>query len=161
MADIPALPLLKGTVHLEDALDDDDDMLAQLRYPRQKEEFWDYLLAHKADIENMVRYHLGINSCHVCVREIWKSGSFNVVILILTPVNGRRGHNKVYVRFPLPYKVGEANYPGNVEEKLRTEIATYIWLHEQCPDVPIPTLHGFGLPDGQCVSSIHLCLVLV
>lgn len=38
-----------------------------------------------------------------------------------------------------------------MEEKLRTEIATYLWLEENCPDVPIPVLHAFGLPDGSIV----------
>jgi hypothetical protein len=152
MADLPALPLLKGPVHFEDALDEDDNILAQLRYPQHKKEFFDYLMAHNADIENLVRCHLGIDQCHVCVMEIWKSGSFNVCIPIHIPATGRRGHDKIFVRFPLPYKLGEANSPGNVEEKLRTEIAAYIWLQEQCPDVSIPILHGFGLPDGQCVS---------
>ncbi|KAI1504954.1 hypothetical protein F5X99DRAFT_331996 [Biscogniauxia marginata] len=84
--------------------------------------------------------------------EIWKAGSFNVVIPVLIQAKGRTGNERVYVRFPLPYKVGEAEYPGNVEEKLRTEIATYIWLQKHCPDVPIPILHGFGLPDGACFS---------
>ncbi|KAH7317351.1 hypothetical protein BKA65DRAFT_570915 [Rhexocercosporidium sp. MPI-PUGE-AT-0058] len=93
---------------------------------QHKKEFFDYLIAHSADIENLVRCHLGINWCHVCVMEIWKSGSFNV------------WHDKVFVRFPLPYKLGEANNPGNLEEKLRTEVAAYIWLQEQCPDVSIP-----------------------
>ena|ERR1700694_5589595 len=152
MADLPTLPLLKGPITLEDALDDDDDMLPRLRYPQHKKEFFDYLMAHKADIENLVRCHLGVGGCHVCVMEIWESGSFNVCVPILIPATGRRGHGMVFVRFPLPYKVGEANSPGNVEEKLRTEIAAYLWLQEQCPDVSIPTLHGFGLPDGQCVS---------
>jgi predicted protein tyrosine phosphatase len=70
MADLPALPLLKGPVHLEDALDEDDNILAQLRYPQHKKEFFDYLMAHNADIENLVRCHLGIDQCHVCVMEI-------------------------------------------------------------------------------------------
>jgi hypothetical protein len=135
MTDLPALPLLKGPVHLKDALDEDDDMLAQLRYPQQKKEFFDYLMTHKVDIENLVRCHLGIDRCHVCVMEIWKSGSFNVAIPILIPATSRRAHDKVFVRFPL-----------------RSEIGGYIWLQEQCPDVSIPILHGFGLPDGQCVS---------
>ncbi|POR32376.1 Uncharacterized protein TPAR_07411 [Tolypocladium paradoxum] len=75
--------------------------------------------------------------------EVWKSGSFNVVIPILLP------HKKtVFLRLPLPYRTGEAEAPGNVDEKLRTEIATYMWLEEHCPDVPIPTLHAFGLSDG-------------
>lgn len=43
------------------------------------------------------------------------------------------------------------NNPGNVDEELRFEVATYIWIHENCPTVPIPTLYGFGFPDGQTV----------
>jgi hypothetical protein len=156
MTSLPTLPLLMGTISLEDALDDDDNVLPQLRYPGQKKEFWDYLLAHNADIETLVRYHLNIDWCHVCVMETWKSGSFNVCIPVLIPGTGRRRHDKVFVRFPLPYKIGEEQNPGNVEEKLRTEIAAYIWLQKQCPDVSIPTLHGFGLPEGQCVSCIYI-----
>ncbi|KAL4954293.1 hypothetical protein BDW69DRAFT_205332 [Aspergillus filifer] len=37
-------------------------------------------------------------------------------------------------RVPLPYKCGERYYPGNCEEKLRSEAATYIWINENCPD---------------------------
>ena len=43
------------------------------------------------------------------------------------------------------------NNPGNVDEELRFEVATYIWIHEIYPTVPIPTLYGFGFPDGQTV----------
>lgn len=148
------LATLRGRVSLQDALDEDDDVLAQLRYPEQQNRFWASLVARKADIEALVRYHLGVDWCYICTTEIWKAGSFNVVLPVLIRAKGRRDNERVYVRFPLPYKVGEAEHPGNVEEKLRTEIATYIWLQQHCPDVPVPILHGFGLPDGTCVSSM-------
>ncbi|KAK6951748.1 hypothetical protein Daesc_006271 [Daldinia eschscholtzii] len=146
------LHTLRRGVSLEDALGEDDDILAQLRYPEQQKKFWALLEARKADIEALVRYHMGIDWCYVCTSEIWKSGSFNVVLPILIRGKVWGENERVYVRFPLPYKVGEAEYKGNVEEKLRTEIATYIWLQQNCPDVPIPALHGFGLPDGTCFS---------
>lgn len=153
MTDITALPLLTGrTICLEDALDGDDDVLAELRYPEQEREFWDYLIAHRADIETLVCYHLNITQCHVCVAETWKTGSFNTCVPILIPASGHQGPQKIFIRFPLPYKLGEVNNPGNVEEKLRTEIAVYIWLRKHCPDISIPTLYGFGLPDGQCFT---------
>lgn len=38
------------------------------------------------------------------------------------------------------------------EEKLRSEAATYIWMREHCPDVPVPMLRGFGVPGGLSVS---------
>ncbi|KND92342.1 hypothetical protein TOPH_02948 [Tolypocladium ophioglossoides CBS 100239] len=144
MEDPPVLKTLRGQVDVDKALADDDNVLAQLRYPEQKKQFWGSLAARKAEIEAIVRAQLGIDWCHLCVMEIWKSGSFNVVMPLLV-----RGQKTAYFRLPLPYKAGEAEAPGNLDEKLRAEIATYIWLQEHCPDVPIPTLHGFGLSDGS------------
>lgn len=63
--------------------------------------------------------------------------------------------SKAIIRFPLPYKVGEDFRPGNVDEKLRSEAATYLWLQEHCPDVPVPDLLGFGFPGGQSVSRLY------
>ncbi len=83
-----------------------------------------------------------------------RQAGFNVVLPVLIRAKDHQGNERVYVRFPLPYKVGEAEHQGNVEEKLRTEIATYIWLQTNCPDIPIPILHGFGLPDGTCLCSM-------
>ncbi|OBT56003.1 hypothetical protein VE04_03024 [Pseudogymnoascus sp. 24MN13] len=62
----------------------------------------------------------------------------------------KRPGRKVMIRFPLPYKVGELNYPGNANEKVRCEAATYVWIRENCPDVPIPHLWGFAFAaDAQ------------
>ncbi|KAG7120734.1 hypothetical protein HYQ45_014778 [Verticillium longisporum] len=36
-----------------------------------------------------------------------------------------------------------------MDEKLRCEVATYIWIQEHCPDIPIPKLHAFGFTDGR------------
>lgn len=153
MAAPSALPLLNKLVNLEDALKGDDDVLSQLRHPQERDNFFGYLEAHTLEIKSQVCAHLGVSNCHVCIMSIWKSGSFNVCVPVLLPrQNGSQEPNKVFVRFPLPYKLGEDKFPGNVDEKIRSEVATYIWLQENSPDVPIPVLHGFGLPDGQCVS---------
>ncbi|QUC22874.1 uncharacterized protein UV8b_07115 [Ustilaginoidea virens] len=79
--------------------------------------------------------------------EAWKLGRFNVVVPIMLPLE-----ETVFLRLPLPYKVGDARCPGNSDEKLRTEVATYIWLEENCPEAPIPTLRAFGFPDGSATS---------
>lgn len=131
---------------LKKALAGDDNVLVSMRYPALRDEFLSSIEASKAAIEELVRLQLRIPSCRMSVREVWGSGSFNVAIPIRLP------KIDVYLRLPLPYRSGEDQHPGNVEEKLRTEIASYIWLQENCPDVPIPILHAFGLPDGLTVS---------
>ncbi|KAI1990167.1 hypothetical protein LOZ53_003312 [Ophidiomyces ophidiicola] len=152
------LPLLRGrTVTLEEALLEDDHILHHLEYPKKKEKFWELLGTHKSDIEEAVKFHLRIEGCCVTEEKEWQSGSFNVVIpVILSPPSEER----VMIRIPLPYKIGEELNPGNVE-KLRGEVATYIWIHENCPTVPIPTLHGFAFLDGTTPSlRSHLAYLL-
>ncbi|GKZ42598.1 hypothetical protein AbraIFM66951_002289 [Aspergillus brasiliensis] len=141
------LPLLRGnSISLEDALADDDNVLHRLDYPQKHKDFWSYLVSIKADIEATVAFHLSATYCRVDDEANWMFGSYNVCIPVwVNPPSV----NRVLVRIPLPYKIGEATNPGNVDEKLRCEVATYIWIRQNCPSVPIPLLHGFAFPDGQ------------
>ncbi|EEP81436.1 predicted protein [Uncinocarpus reesii 1704] len=141
------LPLLKsGRVSFEEALIDQYNVLHRLNYPKKQEEFWSYLVSRKSDIEAIVRFHLTVDRCQVADESQWLYGSYNVCIPVYInwPADER-----VLVRIPLPYKIGEAHNPGNVEEKLRCEVATYIWMAEHCPAVPIPSLHAFAFPNGR------------
>ncbi|PYI06695.1 hypothetical protein BO78DRAFT_314953 [Aspergillus sclerotiicarbonarius CBS 121057] len=150
------LPLLRGNnVSLDDALADDDNILHRLDYPQKQKDFWSHLISLKAEIEATVAFHLRARCCEVADQADWMFGSYNVCIPVcINPPS----ENHVLVRIPLPYKIGEENKPGNVDEKLRSEAATYIWIRQNCPTVPIPSLHGFAFPDGQtfikpsCVS---------
>ncbi|KAJ9240097.1 hypothetical protein DTO166G5_1962 [Paecilomyces variotii] len=145
------LPLLNGRITLDRALNDDDNILAQIGYPRQRQEFFSYLSARKAEIEAIVSFHLGAKKCRVSDVQTWLSGSYNVCIPVyISPPSKVRS---VLVRIPLPYKVGEAKFPGNVDEKLRCEVASYLWIQENCPDVSIPYLFGFGFPNGQTFTA--------
>lgn len=148
------LPLLRGnSISLEEALTDDDNILHRLDYPQQQKDLWTYLLSHKGDIEELVCFHLGVKHCRVENEENWLFGSYNACIPVyLNPPSKKR----VLVRIPLPFKIGESNNPGNVDEKLRCEVATYIWIHQNCPTVPIPTLYGFAFPDGQTVCESRI-----
>lgn len=144
-----SLPLLRGnSISLEDALIDDDNILHRLDYPQKQRDFCAHLLSHRRDIESAVSFHLRANHCQVADEADWLLGSYNVCIPVyINP----RSDDRVLIRIPLPYKIGEENQPGNVDEKLRCEVATYIWIRENCPAVPIPTLYGFAFPNGQTV----------
>jgi hypothetical protein len=146
-----SLPLLHGSTTLADALEEEENMITRLAYPSQGVDFFVWILEHREDFEAIVSYDLCLGAAEVCrfgeVAE-WLHGSFNVCIPIY--IDKCR---KVMLRIPLPYKVGESTHPGNEDEKLRTEVATFIWLEENCPDVPIPFLWGFGFPGGRSVCG--------
>ncbi|RAK94065.1 hypothetical protein BO79DRAFT_241647 [Aspergillus costaricaensis CBS 115574] len=151
------LPLLRGkSISLEDALADDDNILHRLDYPQKQQDFWSYLVSIRADIEATVAFHLSARYCRVDEESNWMFGSYNVCIPVwINPPSDKR----VLVRIPLPYKIGEETKPGNVDEKLRCETATYIWIRQNCPSVPIPLLHGFAFPDGQTVGYMIISYI--
>ncbi|EGE82636.2 hypothetical protein BDDG_05580 [Blastomyces dermatitidis ATCC 18188] len=59
-------------------------------------------------------------------------GSFNVCILVTidTWKDRQQQGQRVLLRFPLPYRVGEDFRPGNGDEKIRCEAGAYAWLEE-------------------------------
>ncbi|EED17256.1 conserved hypothetical protein [Talaromyces stipitatus ATCC 10500] len=62
---------------------------------------------------------------------------------------------RVLIRFPLPYRVGEDFRPGNGDEKIRCEAGTYAWIQENCPEIPIPRLYGFGMSSGETFTHVE------
>jgi len=148
------LPLLRGSITLGEALEQEEDMLLDVSYPDSRMEFFIFLYTHSNDIAAIVSEHLGLAQSIQCrlgeVRE-WMHGSFNVCIPVYVENWNKGSAKRVLIRFPLPYKVGESTYPGNADEKLRCEAATFIWLQQYCPDIPLPHLWGFGFSGGQTV----------
>ncbi|OOF91462.1 hypothetical protein ASPCADRAFT_510270 [Aspergillus carbonarius ITEM 5010] len=149
----PSLPLLRGTTTLESALEEEDDMLLALDHLEQRIDFFVALYSSRADIAQIAAGHLGLRSSDPCqlggVKE-WLHGSFNVCIPVYV---NNQARPQAIIRFPLPYKVGESRNPGNVDEKVRCEAATFISMREHCPEIPIPRLWGFGLVQGQSFTA--------
>lgn len=157
------LPLLRGTITLSEALDEDDDILKELSYPDKRLNFYCYLYQHRKAIEDLVAFHLGVrkDACKVAGEfSEWVHGSFNACVPVSIDKSATCGAGKVFIRFPLPYKVGESQCPGNAEEKLRCEVATYIWIQSHCPDILIPCLRGFGFAGGLSVCDSTLSILI-
>ncbi|KAI4150040.1 MAG: hypothetical protein LQ341_001187 [Variospora aurantia] len=145
------LKTIYGETTLEEALLEEHNMLHKLKYWQKREDLLRYLEDHTNDIEATVSHLLALDKtkrCRVEPVDLWRHGSFNMCIPI--HVTDRRGQQRerFIIRFPLPYKIGEETFPGNADEKLRCEAATYIWISQNCPDVPIPRLLGFSF-DGM------------
>ncbi|KAL8809338.1 MAG: hypothetical protein Q9200_003508 [Gallowayella weberi] len=147
------LRTIKEHVTLDFALGEEHDMLRRLLHFNKRGHFLGYLLHHAAEIEAVVAHHLGLGdptSCRLSVLDDWVHGSFNMCVPVHVKRWGNQAEKRVMIRFPLCYKVGEEDFPGNAEEKLRCEAATYIWISKHCPDVPIPRLLGFAFGDTYC-----------
>jgi hypothetical protein len=146
-----ALQTLKGKITYSAAADQEQNVLQQLTYWQKREEFIAYLLQHTQEIEGIVSCYLrlkGTERCHLSPCEDWIHGSFNICLPVYIDNWRKRTGGRVMIRFPLPYKIGQSNYPGNADEKVRCEAATYAWIRENCPDVAIPYLWGFAFAGG-------------
>lgn len=147
--------LLREEITYSVAKDREVNILHQLKYPEQQSQFFSFLEDHNDWIRAVVAYQLDlpVNACQVADSADWLHGSCNVCIPVT--VAGLKPElqpgNRVLVRFPLPYRVGEFSKPGNSDEKVRCEAGAYAWLEENCPDIPIPRLYGFGMGTGETV----------
>ncbi|KFH48864.1 hypothetical protein ACRE_002340 [Hapsidospora chrysogenum ATCC 11550] len=102
----------------------------------------------------LVAHHLGIDAarCRVEPTAQWLRGSFNqcVAVGVDSAVTAATS-SRVLVRVPMAHRLA-----GMVDVKMRCEVATYIWMQENCPDIPIPRLYGFGFPDGRHFTHASL-----
>ena len=152
--------LLRGEITYSVAKEEDANILHELGYRDKKIKYFTHLYRNRKVIERTVAHHLGLTSadrCHLVDVEDWIDGSFNVCIRVDIDDRDRGSGKRLMIRFPLPYRIGENPHPGNADEKIRCEVGTYAWLQENCPNVPIPQLYGFGLSTGQTVC-MHLTI---
>ncbi|OAL30155.1 hypothetical protein AYO20_08871 [Fonsecaea nubica] len=143
-----------GQLDWEYIENEDDNMLVKLEYPRLKREFLEYLQSHTDVIERIVAQHVRLlpgQHCIVAPPSDWLCGSFNACLPI--HVSGPRAH-RLLIKCPLPYRLGGVTKPRLLDEKVRSEAATFVWISQNCPRVPIPWLWGFGLPDGLAFTSV-------
>jgi hypothetical protein len=151
-----AIPVSKWKQVTEaEALDDDWDMIPTLTAFTKTQQFIDRLGSHRAQIEGLIARHLGIPVSDFVLlgQEHWVWGSYNICL----PLDINRTTRtlslprQAILRFALPFRCGEEYSPGNVEEKLRCEAATYVWLQRHCPSIPTPRLLAMGFPGSESV----------
>ncbi|KAF1913519.1 hypothetical protein BDU57DRAFT_313769 [Ampelomyces quisqualis] len=142
------LDLLHRQIGFESAIDDESNILKKLTYVPETRKVYAYLFEHTGDIQALTAHHLRVNQeqCVVSHWEEWIRGSFNICIPVVVARNGQPNRT-VLMRCPMAYKVGED--VGSVDEKIGCEVATYAWMQDNCPEIKIPDLLGFGFTDGR------------
>lgn len=150
--------LLSGPITLSIATGRTDNILDALQYPLRRAAFYDHIEGHRALLAEVIAHHLGTKPTDIDIspQEWWRHGSFNLCVPLKINIDCAPSNTPEYafIRFPLPYRVREASNPGNSDEKLNCEAATYAWLEENCPSVPIPKLYGFGLSTNERASLL-------
>ncbi|CRK42141.1 hypothetical protein BN1708_008672 [Verticillium longisporum] len=135
---------------LSSAADIETNLVLYLQHERAAADFQNHLWNQRTQLALLVRNALHLRPedyCEICSRQSWIQGGFNVCVMVAVKSSGR---STTYVlRCPFPHRVAESQYPGTMDEKLRCEVATYIWIEEHCRDIPIPKLHAFGFTDGR------------
>lgn len=61
---------------------------------------------------------------------------------------------------PCHTSFAETKYPSTVDEKLNSEVGTYVWMQHQCSDICIPCLYGFSFFDYRYISYYIYCLIV-
>ncbi|KAF2211225.1 hypothetical protein CERZMDRAFT_85420 [Cercospora zeae-maydis SCOH1-5] len=142
---------------LEDARTEERDVLRQLRRCEEKSQMFTRLWAHRSQIQAAVAGHLGLRSSSQCVVQspaVWNRGHFNICVHVQVTDNCGDLSRKIF-RCPMPHKVGQPTSDA-IDEKIRSEAASYAWVEQECPDIPVPHLIGFGLSNGEKAKRSHM-----
>jgi hypothetical protein len=131
MADFAIRTTKWKEVTLEEALDDDWDMIPTITAFSKTQEYCRYLERNHNQLERIISRHLGIPSTDFVLlsQDHWVWGSFNICLPLDIKRTNRASRlpRQAILRLPLPFRCGEDYSPGNVEEKLRCE-GRYIHL---------------------------------
>ncbi|PGH08670.1 hypothetical protein AJ79_05952 [Helicocarpus griseus UAMH5409] len=138
--------LLRREITYSEAKRSHENVVHELSYPKCAQSST-RIYRRREVIAALVAHHLGVcpSTCQVEEPKKWMSGSFNLCVPVKITSTSRR----LVIRFPLPYRVGDNFRPGNADEKVRCEAATYAWISQECPSIPMPHLYGFALSTGQ------------
>ncbi|OAT14135.1 hypothetical protein BDBG_09218 [Blastomyces gilchristii SLH14081] len=135
--------LLREEITYSSANEKEVNILHRLSYPSQESQFFALLHRRCNWVRAIIAHHLNLESPDECDVDVenWLHGSYNK--------GKKRPGDRVMLRLPLPYHVGEAFRLGNADERVRCEAGTYAWLEDNCPDIPIPRLYDFV----QCLQA--------
>lgn len=165
----PTLNLVdRAPVTLSSAIDQDCNFIHKAGYVAAQQAFYQHLWRQQIGIATVVRHHLNLGHAHavtVSLQDRWIRGGFNVCIPIeVRPPPSETGEARpaqnLLLRCPLPHKTAEAIYPGTIDEKLGCEVGAYVWIQEQCSDIRIPHLYGFGFSELRKVKPLGASLFM-
>jgi len=145
--------LLSGPISYEAAINNDVNVIHEADYVPLTTALYKQLWQERCTIEDLTKHHLSLINQDVCIvahPSHWIRGSFNICIPI--DVQSPNLCRKLMLRCAMPYKLAEVQNPGSVNEKMEGEVGAYIWMQENCPDICIPYLYGFGFSDHR-----HVC----
>ncbi len=158
----------------EEAIDWEDDFLQKKNKHDKNLAFLRGLHSKAASLKQLVAFHLKVDPRRIeCDVSNALQGGFNTALAVqIRSVPEHKGARRrdvgkhawpqegddVIIRFPTPANCGEDVYPGSILEKMRCEVAMYMWIQRHCPDIRIPFLYGFGYPDGRHVRFFSFLL---
>lgn len=153
--------LFKGRLRtIESAAEDESNFLLAIQHQRAAEAFRDKIGRETESIAAVVRHHLRLrrdDSCVVLPLDTWIQGGFNLCVLVDVQSRTSFCSRRLVFRCPLPHRLAEQHHPGTIDEKVSCEVATYVWMQDNCADIRIPYLYAFGFADGSQVCNSVLC----
>ncbi|KPM34270.1 hypothetical protein AK830_g12304 [Neonectria ditissima] len=119
--------------------------------------FRNQLWEARSSIEFVTKFLLGLShgsACRVSPRSEWLGERFNVGVIVEVKERVIGAFRKVLFKCAVPAALGEDENPGSVEEKIRVDVGSYVYLKVHCPEIPVPRMHGFGFPNGHSFTEI-------
>lgn len=148
--------VFNGNTSYDDAIAELHDVVKDHEDVKALQDQSSHIQANCRDLMKATRHHLGLAKETKLIwpmKEKWIRGGFDICVPLR--IESKTRDYKVIIRCPSPFALAEAQYPGTIDEKIRSEVGAYVWMHENCSDIRIPQLHGFGLSHAQVSTLLH------
>ncbi|CAK7201390.1 hypothetical protein SEUCBS139899_004094 [Sporothrix eucalyptigena] len=124
--------------------------------PKVRFAFVKYLRVREQQIAIVAAEHVGAvcaEDVQLAASEDWIYGRSTLCVPFTTVVGKNPLHG--LVRFPFPDTRDAEAYPTSIDERVRCEAGTHIWMKMTCPDVSVPKVYGFGFPGGSSFTVMN------
>lgn len=153
---LETLDIPGGSITYEAARKCEDNVIIEHHRAAETHDIYCHLWVDRHNAEALAVHHLGLERgtiSRIAPQEDWKVGdhhiSFTIVVYDTDLGQDRKVHFKCYI----PSAYGEDFFKNSVEEKIRIDVGSQVWMSQKCPDIPIPIMFGYGLPNGRQVST--------
>ncbi|KAH7019761.1 hypothetical protein EDB80DRAFT_207256 [Ilyonectria destructans] len=154
---LETLDIPGGTITYEAARKCEDNVIIEHHRAAETHDIYCHLWVDRHNAEALAVHHLGLEPgtiSRIAPQEDWKVSDHHISFTIVVYDTDREEDRKVHFKCYIPSAYGEDFFKNSVEEKIRIDVGSQVWMSQKCADIPIPFMFGYGLPNGHQFTHV-------
>ncbi|KAH6973810.1 hypothetical protein BKA56DRAFT_491328 [Ilyonectria sp. MPI-CAGE-AT-0026] len=146
-----------GTITYEAARKCEDNVIIEHHRGAETHELFNHLWVDRHNAEALAVHHVGLERgtiARIAPQEQWQVGDYHICFIVEVYDMVHDTVHKVLFKCYIPSAFGEDFFPKALEEKMRIDVGSHVWMSEKCTEIRIPFMFGYGLPNGEQFTHV-------